>query len=307
MACDFNENLFKPFVSMKQKIVPAFADDWVLIPERYTKISGVALFSKKLSQKVADINVYKTLKFFEKENVHLQGLKIEGNFIVGSDRTLYTDETYKAWEDKFAIKQTMNIPITNLEVGSVYETHCGTPYLYLGEVYKSTYKGFHFEADPSAFGGKSCVLDTTKITRSKLVISVTSTGKIISYNMGLKKVTNNMFVKKSEITSKVTCDEIFTINKTLCYLSHIKPSKRVEPTLVVDTERDTSYYNFVRVNGKILGGISHIDEGVYGSPFLYANLSYPDSSPNGCVSIETTERKFFYNKQVQECYRVVLK
>ena len=307
MACDFNENLFKPFVSMKQKIIPAFADDWLMIPERYTTISGVALFSEKLGQKVADINVYKTLKFFSKENITLQGLRVEGSFIVGNDRTLYNSEAYKKWEDKFVIKQTMNIPKADLEVGSVYETHCGTPYLYLGEVYKSTYKGFYFKADPSAFGGKKCVLDTTKITKSKLVIEVTSKGKIMSYAMRLKKVTDSMFVKKSVITSKVNCEEIFTLDKTLCYLSPIKPSKEVKPTLVVDTERATSEYNFVKVNGEILGGIDSTYKDVCGKPLLYANLSYPESSSRECISIETAERKVFKYKQVQECYRVVLK
>lgn len=307
MACDFNENLFKPFVSMKQKVVPAFADDWVMIPERYTTISGVSLFSEKLGQKVADINVYKTLKFFSKENITLQGLKVEGSFIVGNDRTLYNNEAYKKWEDKFVIKQTMNIPKADLEVGGVYETHCGTPYLYLGEVYKSTYKGFYFKADPFTFGGKKCVLDTTKITKSKLVIEVTSKGEIISYDMRLKKVTDSMFVKKSLITSKVNCEEIFTLDKTLCYLSPIKPTKEVKPTLVVDTERASSYYNFVKVNGEILGNIASTNEGVCGTPLLYINLSYPESSSRACVSTETAERKFFYSKQVQECYRVVLK
>lgn len=307
MACDFNENLFKPFVSMKQKVVPAFADDWVLIPERYTTISGVALFSEKLGQKIADINVYKTLKFFSEENVALHGLRVEGSFIIGNDRTLYNIEAYKKWSDKYAIKQTMNIPVADLEVGSVYETHCGIPYLYLGEVYKSTYKGFYFKADPSVFGGKECVLDTTKITKSKLVIEVTRAGEIMSYKMRLKKVTDNMFVKKSLITSKVNFEEIFTMDKTLCYLSPVKPSKDVEPTLV-EIEKDSTNYNFVKVDGEILGEIDYIDESVHGKPLLYADLlSYPGYYTRRYVSIETTKRKAFYYKQVQGCYRVVLK
>ena len=189
----------------------------------------------------------------------------------------------------------------------MYETHCGTPYLYLGDVYKSTYKGFYFKADPFTFGGKKCVLDTTKITKSKLVIEVTPTWKIMSYDMRLTRVTDSMFVKKSLITSKVNCEEIFTLDKTLCYLSPIKPSKEVKPTLV-GIEKASTYYNFVKVDGEILGAIASTDEGVYGKPLLYANLlSYPDFYSRTCVSIETAERKFFYYKQVQECYRVVLK
>jgi len=305
MACNFNENLFKPFVSMKQKVFPAFANDWLLVPERYTKVRGVSLYSEKLNQRVADIDVYKTLKLFDTENVNLTGLKIQGNFIIGNDRTLYTDATYKAWETKYAIKQTMNIPVSDLEINKVYETGCGDLFVYLGEIYRSTYKGFHFVNSTN----KEAVLNTTKINKSKVALLVGKTGELLTYDMKLKKVTDTLFVKESYITSKVSFEDIYKRDKTLCYFSPIKPDKEARPVLVLDIDTDVgSDYNFVKVQGDILGGVDYIADGeIYGSATMYANLPFPEVRSRLSVSFNTGDRKTFYNKEVQACYRVVLK
>jgi hypothetical protein len=51
MYCSYNVKLFKPFISMKTKIVPALTDDWKIETGTYNKIGGVQSLFRKIKPK----------------------------------------------------------------------------------------------------------------------------------------------------------------------------------------------------------------------------------------------------------------
>jgi len=140
MYCSYNVKLFKPFVSMKTKIVPAMADDWEIIPDTYRGNDGFKLYSKKLNQTVADIDLRRFLNFSKKYNLIIDSLKLKGDFIIGNDRSVYTKDMYNKWKEKYEERTETNINKKDLIVGSKYETPCGSQFIYLGKYYNINFK-----------------------------------------------------------------------------------------------------------------------------------------------------------------------
>jgi len=140
MYCNFNHELFKQFTSQKVKIKPALSDDWEMIPRQYRSLGGFSLRSKKLNQEVADINLMRFLKFSKEQNLTIQGLKLKGTYIVGSDRSVYTEEMYQEYIDKFSKRTENIINKKDYKVGNKYLTPCGAEVIYLGSRYVSRMK-----------------------------------------------------------------------------------------------------------------------------------------------------------------------
>jgi len=140
MYCSYNVKLFKPFISMKSKIVPAITDDWEIIPDTYRGNDGFRLYSKKLNQTVADINLRRFLRFSKENSVIINSLKLVGNFIVGNDRSVYTLDMFNKWKEKYDKRVETIIDKKDLIVGSKYETPCGSQFIYLGKYYNINFK-----------------------------------------------------------------------------------------------------------------------------------------------------------------------
>jgi len=138
--CDFNPRLFKPFTSMKIKIKPGMSDDWEIIPDAYNTNSGMILYSKKLDQKVADIELRRFLQFSKEQNLTIQGLKLQGNYVIGNDRSVYTEEMFNKWKNKFEGRTATIIDKKDYKIGHKYKTPCGAEFIYLGTRYKANIK-----------------------------------------------------------------------------------------------------------------------------------------------------------------------
>jgi len=93
--------LFEPFYSVENKIKPRLADDWKIISGGYEKGSSFILYSEKTNQLIHDIKLIKFLEFSELVDLEVKGLKIKGKFIVGNNRSLYTEEMYNKWKKEY--------------------------------------------------------------------------------------------------------------------------------------------------------------------------------------------------------------
>ena len=138
--CNFNPRLFKEFTSMKTKIKPALSDDWEIIPNTYNTNSGMMLYSEKLNQKVADIELRRFLQFSKEQNLTIQGLKLQGTYVIGNDRSVYTEEMFQKWKNKFELRTENIIDKKDYKIGHKYKTPCGAEYIYLGTRYKANIK-----------------------------------------------------------------------------------------------------------------------------------------------------------------------
>ena len=133
--CDYNPRLFKPFTSMKTKIVPAMSDDWEIVNKSYVKTEGMGLYSKKLNQTVQDISLRKFLTFLKTQNVEVHGDKLQGKFIIGNDRAIYTTDMYNTWKEKYDKRTEVVLDKNDLIPGHSYKTPCGAEVVYLGKYY----------------------------------------------------------------------------------------------------------------------------------------------------------------------------
>ena len=125
---------------MKTKVIPAMADDWVISTGSYNTDAGFILSSKKLNQKVADIALRRFLDFCAKENLVIEGLKLKGNFIVGNDRSVYTEDMYYKWVEMFETRTEVTVSKKDLKPGYKYSTEGGETITYLGKKYISKLK-----------------------------------------------------------------------------------------------------------------------------------------------------------------------
>jgi hypothetical protein len=141
--CDFNPKLFAPFISKKVKINPELADDWEIIPTTYVSTTGFSLKSKKLNQEVADIELYRFLKFSKEQKLVIEGLKLKGTYIIGNDRSVYTQSMYNEWFSLYHKRTETIINPKDYIVGNKYTTPCGMSLIYLGYRYVATIKKAH--------------------------------------------------------------------------------------------------------------------------------------------------------------------
>lgn len=129
--CDLNPKLFEPFTSVKKKIVPALTDDWEIVPESYNRNVGFGLSSEKLDQYVQDIDLRRFLRFCKEQNLTIEGLKLKDKLIVGSDRSVYTEQMYNDWQTKYQSRVEQCTDIEPIP-GWVYKTVCGKEIVYFG-------------------------------------------------------------------------------------------------------------------------------------------------------------------------------
>lgn len=140
MYCDFNPKLFRKFISKGKKIIPEMASDWEMIPTKHVKLGGFSLKSKTLNQEIADIDLLRFLSFCKEQNLVIDSLKLQGEFVVGNDRSVYTKEMFDKWKSKYDDRTEVIIPPKDYEPGATYKTPCGMEVLYLGYKYVSKVK-----------------------------------------------------------------------------------------------------------------------------------------------------------------------
>lgn len=95
-------------------------------------MGGFSLYSEKLNQRVADIELRRFLDFSGKYNLVIDSLKLQGEFIIGNDRSVYTRKMYDTWKEKYNKRVETIINKKDLIRGHRYETPCGSHFIYLG-------------------------------------------------------------------------------------------------------------------------------------------------------------------------------
>lgn len=240
--CDFNPRLFKEFTSMKKKIQPAMSDDWEIVPDGYNTNSGFSMKSKKLNQQVADIELRRFLRFSKEQNLTIIGLNLQGNFIIGNDRSVYTEEMYNKWREKFEERTETIIESANYQVGNQYKTPCGMTLIYLGEYYVSSLKNKEYRNKDYSVH--------TKPAKKHLVISpdaIKSDGTSKSYYSYSAGTLTQKFAKDlgqyiSEENVQLYLNNWLNSDPTLVYLSKEKPAKDAELKLVSITPKTEQEY-----------------------------------------------------------------
>ena len=132
--CDYNPTLFKEFTSMKTKVKPALSTSWKLSAVSYSKNESCILKNDE-GVSIADISISRLLDFMKQENITMIGDSLQGNYIIGNDRSLYTEEMYNTWREKFQLRISTEIPKKELIEGHLYKTVCGSTLLFLGKRY----------------------------------------------------------------------------------------------------------------------------------------------------------------------------
>jgi len=132
--CDYNPRLFKEFTSMKVKVKPMLSNTWTLKAQQYRKTESCIL-SNAEGTSIADISMKRLLQLMKEQNISLIGDKLIGTFIIGNDRSLYTEDMYNTWKEKYEERISTEIPIQDLIEGHMYKTVCGSTLVYLGKRY----------------------------------------------------------------------------------------------------------------------------------------------------------------------------
>ena len=132
-GCKYNVKEFQTFVSGKVRIKPQLADDWVVFTGGFKNSSDVLnLYSKTLEQKIYDCGSDKFFKFMLDNNVTMNGNKIVGKFVIGSQRVLRSEADYQATIGTISERKETLIPKVDWIPGHKYETVCGSNFIFAG-------------------------------------------------------------------------------------------------------------------------------------------------------------------------------
>ena len=140
MACKYNVDEFKPFISNKKRIKPAPADDWRLINESLNLSESVALRSDKLDTTIYDIKFRPFINFLRAEDVTMHGDKIEGSFVIGMSRVLRREQDYNETMGIKNSRESVHIEKKDWKIGHKYESICGETVIYIGKRYTQKIK-----------------------------------------------------------------------------------------------------------------------------------------------------------------------
>lgn len=261
--CDFNPRLFKEFTSMKTTIVPELSDDWIIENETYNTNDGIILYSQKLNQRVADINLRKFLNLLNGLNITLIGLKIQGEFIIGNDRALYSKDMYLEWKNKYDKRTETIISNNELKIGYKYSTPCGKEIIYAGAKYMVNLKETSIRNN---FNFK----DMTKPTLVHFVITKDWKNKFTveklknKCNKEIGLAMNLEDINKAFDYYKI--DEISNV-----YLENNKPSNNLS-LQIVEKELSDSNYKCLFIRG--------VNDKLYCNDFFYKHIYVTTYSNN---------------------------
>ena len=323
--CDFNPRLFREFTSMKTKIQPAMSDDWVIVPETYRGNDGFKLRSEKLDTQIADIDLRRFLRFSAEQELHIVGLQLQGNFIVGNDRAVYTQEMYDKWKAKFDKRTAVIIPPKDYQIGHHYKTPCGAEYIYVGARYMSRIKDASELDVVTQIKKTHYVMSANRYTQFKKILNekgettfrvTQSHEEEYDCHLSIEKLTQKFAVDYGQAIPPDQCDLLFekewNRDATYVWLDTIKPSdtklKLTEVTLPTEmSSRNiapvvsvcktatqgyvTSYgYNYGRAKGSI--PTIYIDE----------DVDFPEPSP-----IENIQPQQEWKRDSMDDYRKKLR
>jgi hypothetical protein len=117
---------------MKTEIKPTLSSTWSITAKSYNKNESCIL-SNDEGVSIADISIKRFFQFLKEQDITLVGNKLEGTYIIGNDRSLYTVEMYNEWKEKFEKRVETLINKNDLIEGHTYKTVCGSTFLYLGK------------------------------------------------------------------------------------------------------------------------------------------------------------------------------
>jgi len=124
--CRFNKNLFDSFQSMNKRVTPKLSDDWEIIYESYNLKDDVRLYSKKLDVIIAGCKIFDVFHMLTHYKTDLkEGKYIQGEFIIGKDRKLYSKEDYEKWLEKYKKISVGKVLAKDLKIGKLYQFKCG--------------------------------------------------------------------------------------------------------------------------------------------------------------------------------------
>ena len=265
--CDFNPKLFREFTSKHIKVKPALSDDWEMIPSKFRSLDGFSLKSKKINQEVADIDLYRFLSFCKEFNITIESLMLKGNFIVGNDRSVYSEDMYNEWKGIYDKRTEVILEEKDWIPGHLYLTPCGMEVIYLGFRYVSNIK-------PVAFRHKDFT-DISKVTKKHFCLPSGNSNEYI-------EVMKYKFTKDKGV--KITpedCDVIFTIhyNKNLSYtyFSNKKPTKDIKYGLIKLEPYIYEYKNTKHFEALIVS----VENRYYSGYFSYRNVEVRDEKTVG--------------------------
>lgn len=231
MYCSYNVRLFKPFTSMKTKIIPALADDWIIQTGSYNTTGGFILYSKKLNQRVADIELRRFLDFSEKYKLVIDSLKLQGEYVIGNDRSVYTREMYDTWKEKFDERVDKIIEKKDLIRGHRYETPCGSRFIYLGR-----YQTINFKDKLEA--GK---LVLTKMKSVHMITDISGHG---THALNQKVRRDEGFI---EGWNEKKIEKVLEDYRILSHVAYLDTAKLKTPTITLredKTEKTWSYNSY---------------------------------------------------------------
>jgi hypothetical protein len=122
---------------MKTKIKPTFSETWSITAQSYNK-NETCILSNEEGVSIADISIKRFFQFMKEQNLTMIGNKLVGKFIIGNDRSLYTEEMFNIWKEKFDKRVESEIDKKDLKEGYIYQTVCGSHLLFLGKRYYMT-------------------------------------------------------------------------------------------------------------------------------------------------------------------------
>jgi hypothetical protein len=266
---------------MKTKIVPGMSDDWEIVPSQYVKIGGFSLHSKKLNQSVADIDLLRFLRFSKEQKLVIDTLLLQGEYVIGNDRSVYTKEMYETWKNKFDKRTEIITEKKDAQIGHEYKTPCGQHLIYCGARYVGNIKDSGFKDDDFS--------QRTSITKKHFIIPAEKP----SYGCGRgvaelgNKLTEDMGAKYTPEEIDEFMYEYYQLKQSLFCFEKTKPSKDVEIGLIEHElpRRFTGYYGndlqslFVECDGTLYtgnNGSNYVKTVYYGSEIEMPRGERPD-------------------------------
>jgi hypothetical protein len=117
---------------MKVEVKPTLSSTWSITAKSYNKNESCIL-SNDEGVSIADISIKRFFQFMQEQNVTIVGNKLQGTYIIGNDRSLYTVDMLNEWKDKFDERVETEILKTDLKEGYIYQTVCGSHLLFMGK------------------------------------------------------------------------------------------------------------------------------------------------------------------------------
>jgi len=131
------KNKFNSFTYNEEEIVPQLASDYRLSAS--SRVNAIHIYSESLNQRflIPAATFYDSC---EEKDISIKGNIIQGSFIFGKNKEIYTEEEYFEWQDAIEMNSNKEIKKKDLIPGELCILDNGEKYFFLGTKYVSKYK-----------------------------------------------------------------------------------------------------------------------------------------------------------------------